>query len=409
MTTACVAVGRMLRGLARGAACRGTPRSGRPTLTGGPGPLTGGDAARPGLHPWTGRGDPHPATGGDRGPLHRRCPPGGSAARPQTLRRGLGDQLGGTEAGRGADRGTAGGRGGGEGLGRRTGQRARRCLGCGGGRDRGWRSLGGHLRRRGGHRHRGRNRLRRRRGHHFLGGDLGHLLGLGLRLRLGEVGRLGHCRGAVGVGGVSAWRAPANDEALGGDGGRSGAGLALLDDALDRGRGLVVLERARVALHVVAECRQLGDDLLVVEIDAEGLQLLGNLVNSLLRHRPLRNRCCLLLQKESVEPLQPQGHPSPECPDQRPSLHRRSQASLAAEVSAAPRLTLLPIPPQLALARQAEPHQLFLGMPGPASDARSDRPAAQGAFASSVETGAGGPSAARSASSSARSLASSNR
>jgi hypothetical protein len=50
-----------------------------------------------------------------------------------------------------------------------------------------------------------------------------------------------------------------------------------------------------VALHVVAESRQLGDDLLVVEIDPEGLQLLGDLVNPLLStSRPLRNVCLLL-------------------------------------------------------------------------------------------------------------------
>ena len=253
----------------------------------------------------------------------------------------------------------------------------------------------------------GSEQLGQRRGRHRSG--LGELwLCLGLRLR--GVHRLGHRRRrAIGVRLVGAGAAAADDEPLGGHRGWGGAGLALLHDPLDRGRGLVVLERARVALHVVTEGRQLGDDLLVVEIDAEGLQLLGNLVHPLLRHRPLRNRCCLLLQKESLEPLQPQGHPSFECPDQRPPLHRSAEAALAAEVGAASRLTLPSIPPQLALARQAEPLQLFLGTPGPASDARSDRPAAQGAFASSVETGAGGPRAARSASSSARSLASSNR
>src|SRR5262249_50267478 len=93
----------------------------------------------------------------------------------------------------------------------------------------------------------------------------------------------------------------------------------------------------------------------------------------------------------------------------RPSLHRCAKAALATEVGATARFTLLPIPPQLALARQAEPHQLFLGTPGPASDARSDRPAAQGAFASSAGTGAAVPRAARSASSPVRSFASSNR
>jgi hypothetical protein len=60
--------------------------------------------------------------------------------------------------------------------------------------------------------------------------------------------------------------------------------LFLADDPLERGLSLVVLERGRVALHVVAERVELLDELLVGELDAVLLQLLSELMDPLLGH-----------------------------------------------------------------------------------------------------------------------------
>jgi hypothetical protein len=76
----------------------------------------------------------------------------------------------------------------------------------------------------------------------------------------------------------------ANHEALGGYRGGGLLRLALVQDLLDRSRGLIVIERGRVALDVVTQPRELGNDLLVVELNAVVLELFGNFVNALLRH-----------------------------------------------------------------------------------------------------------------------------
>src|SRR5262249_8540009 len=109
--------------------------------------------------------------------------------------------------------------------------------------------------------------------------------------------------------------------------------------------------------------------------------------------------------------LKASGHPPPESPPQRPALHRGGQTARSAEVSAPPWRSSVSVPQELALTRQAEPPQFTLGTPGPTPDARSFGLPAQGAFASSLDGGADAeaPRAARSASSSARSFASSNR
>jgi len=73
-------------------------------------------------------------------------------------------------------------------------------------------------------------------------------------------------------------------ESLRGHGWRSGLRLALVQDLLDGGRCLIILQRAGVTLDVVTERRQLGDDLFVVELNAMGLELFGDFVDALLRH-----------------------------------------------------------------------------------------------------------------------------
>jgi hypothetical protein len=66
---------------------------------------------------------------------------------------------------------------------------------------------------------------------------------------------------------------------------RGRLGPALREDPLIGGRGLVVLERGRVALDLrVAELVELLDELLVGELDPMLLELLPELVDALLRH-----------------------------------------------------------------------------------------------------------------------------
>jgi hypothetical protein len=86
------------------------------------------------------------------------------------------------------------------------------------------------------------------------------------------------------LGGGRASHLAAHDEALGRHRGGGLLRLALLQDSLDRSRGLIVIQRRRVALDVVAERRQLGHDLFVVELNAMTLELLGDFVDALLRH-----------------------------------------------------------------------------------------------------------------------------
>ena len=223
---------------------------------------------------------------------------GAGAGQPRTV----GDGLGGGPAAalrRGRPGAGALGRGAGENLGRTEASR-RWALrrGCGGGRglgDGGRRGFAVHGRR--GCRRRHGGGLRRRGGH--LGDGLGH----GLVRHLGQRGRRLHGRDGhrgLGDGGlgrrgcpvgagvdVGTRAAAADDEALGGHRSRRCLGAALFDNALHRRSGLVVLERAGVTLDVVAERGELGDDLTVVQLDAEGLELPGDFVNALLRHKPL--------------------------------------------------------------------------------------------------------------------------
>lgn len=58
----------------------------------------------------------------------------------------------------------------------------------------------------------------------------------------------------------------------------------LLQEPLLGSRRLIIIERGGVSLHIVTERLQLGDDLLVVELNALSLELLGNFVDALLRH-----------------------------------------------------------------------------------------------------------------------------
>ncbi len=69
--------------------------------------------------------------------------------------------------------------------------------------------------------------------------------------------------------------------------GAAGFGLRLPDDLLVGGHGLVVLEGRGVALHVVAQGVELLHELLVRELDPRLLELLAQLVHSLLRHEPV--------------------------------------------------------------------------------------------------------------------------
>ncbi len=79
--------------------------------------------------------------------------------------------------------------------------------------------------------------------------------------RLGAGGRRRrHHRRTAAVGHLAA-----HHEALGRHRGRRGLRLALVEDLLDRRDGLVVLQRRRVALDVVAERDELGDHCFVVQ------------------------------------------------------------------------------------------------------------------------------------------------
>jgi hypothetical protein len=86
----------------------------------------------------------------------------------------------------------------------------------------------------------------------------------------------------------------ADHETLGVNRRLGGLRLLLGDDRLDRRGGLIVLERARVALHVVTERDELLDDLLVVELDPEGLELFRNFMDTLLRHTDQLSRAASL-------------------------------------------------------------------------------------------------------------------
>src|SRR5262249_14278612 len=77
-----------------------------------------------------------------------------------------------------------------------------------------------------------------------------------------------------------------DDEPLGGHRRGRRLWLALVDDLQDRGVGLVIFERAGVALNVVAQGNELVDDLLVVELNALSFELPRNLMYALLRHTP---------------------------------------------------------------------------------------------------------------------------
>jgi len=116
--------------------------------------------------------------------------------------------------------------------------------------------------------------------------DLGRMLALGAPIP-------GRTRGHADL--------AAHHEALGCYRWRGLLRLALLQDLLDRSRGLIVIKRRRVALDVVPERRELGDDLFVVELNAVALELFRDFVNALLRHtllglllRRLRGRSTLI-------------------------------------------------------------------------------------------------------------------
>jgi hypothetical protein len=76
----------------------------------------------------------------------------------------------------------------------------------------------------------------------------------------------------------------AHDEALGRHRRRGLLRLALVQNLLDGGGRLVVIQRGRVALDVVTERSELVYDLLIVELNAVALELLGDFMNALLRH-----------------------------------------------------------------------------------------------------------------------------
>src|SRR5215831_61415 len=76
----------------------------------------------------------------------------------------------------------------------------------------------------------------------------------------------------------------ANDESLRGDWRGRRLRLALADDLQAGGVRLVILERAGVALDVIAQRDELVDDLLVVELDLLGFELPSNFMYALLCH-----------------------------------------------------------------------------------------------------------------------------
>ena len=104
----------------------------------------------------------------------------------------------------------------------------------------------------------------------------------GLRRRLHDWLRFRRCF-RLGFGSRRPY-SPANDEALGRHRSRRRLRLPGVDDPLDRGVGLIVLERAGMALDVVPEGQQLGDDLLVVELNPMGFQLFCDFMNPFLCH-----------------------------------------------------------------------------------------------------------------------------
>src|SRR5918996_756649 len=197
--------------------------------------------------------------------------------------------------------------------------------GANAGRRRGWRGRCGRSRHFGdGRRGLFHNRLRSERGWRRRGR---------FRWRLHSGAQLG--RMAI-VRGPGHRRLPTNDETLGVNRRLGSLRLLLRDDRLDRGGGLVVLEGAGVALHVVAEPDELLDDLLVVELDAEGLELFCYFMNALLRHTrfslfaPRRSEALHLAQfLRPANPLPPAPPPIPRCRTAAPSPERRERRPFA--------------------------------------------------------------------------------
>jgi hypothetical protein len=123
----------------------------------------------------------------------------------------------------------------------------------------------------------------------------------------------------------------AHHEALGGYRWRGLLRLALLQDLLDSGVGLIVIERRRVALDVVTKRRQLGNDLFVVELNAVALELFRDFVNALLRHtllglllRRFRGRSTLIQKCPRVVLNTHSPTPPLKTPEQAPTPARAS-------------------------------------------------------------------------------------
>ena len=107
---------------------------------------------------------------------------------------------------------------------------------------------------------------------------------------------------------------PANNEAPGRH--RSWRRLRLpgVDDPLNRGIGLIILEGAGMALDVVAKGQQLRDDLLVVELNPMGFQLFCDFMNPFLCHTAASPR------GPPPNSSNPGASPFPGKPDGRPSV-----------------------------------------------------------------------------------------